>query len=132
MSSQQNTSQLEQILTAGRPHQVHHPAAHQYNQSPYMPGVPADHPHHHLPQYNQQSAGGYMNQMGAGSHPSLGPPPQYPANRPQPTAAGYSQMAGPRPGGMGDMAAMQAMQGGPGGPAGGNTGGNYMYNSGKS
>lgn len=92
--------QLEQILTASP---QHHP---QFNRT-YMPGT-AD--GHH--QYN------YMAQVG-GTHPSLGPPPQYPVNRVQP--AGYSQMGPgvPRPG-----------MGGPGMQMGGNAGaGGYMYNA---
>lgn len=102
---QQHPSQLERILTSP---QHHHP---QYNQG-YMPGT--GDPHH--TQYQQQ---GYMpTQMNPGTHPSLGPPPQYPANR-QPAA--YSQMpiVGSRPG-MGPGGA--GMQMGPGG-------GGYMYNA---
>lgn len=93
--------QLEQILTASP---QHHP---QFNRT-YMPGT-AD-------MYNQPS--NYMAQVG-GTHPSLGPPPQYPVNRVQ--QGGYSQMGpgGQRPG-----------MGGPGMQMGGNAGaGGYMYNT---
>lgn len=119
MATQQNPTQLERILTTPHPHHPHP----QYSQQAYMPGTPGDphHPHHH-PQYSQQQS--YMNQM-AGSHPSLGPPPQYPANRVQPTPAGYTQIQGARPG---MEMGMQIAQGG--GGAGGNSAYN-MYNSGK-
>jgi hypothetical protein len=99
-------SQLERILTSPQ----HHP---QFART-YLPG--AAEASHHPQQYNQQS--NYMAQVG-GPHPSLGPPPQYPVNRVQPTAAGYSQMGpgGPRPGGMGGQMGGQMGTGG------------YMYNA---
>lgn len=107
-TQQQHPSQLEKILTT--PH--HYP---QYNQG-YMPAGELHHP-----QYNQQP--GYMSpQMGV-SH--LGPPPQYPTNRPQPTPV-YSQMPVSRPG-MIDPG-MQIAGGGGGGAGGAGGGGsNFMY-----
>ena len=84
ITPQQHPSQLEQILTAAP---QHHP---QYNPGGYMHQM-GEHQHH--PQYTQQPS--YMPQMNT-NHQSLGPPPQYPANRPQ--TAGYPQILGPRPG----------------------------------
>ena len=107
---QQHPSQLEQILTASPQHH-HHP---QFNQRYMGPD-----PHH--PQYNQQSS--YMAHQVGGTHPPLGPPPQYPVNRAQPTSGGYSQMGpGGGPPGM-PRPGMGPMQMGGGG------GGGYMYNT---
>ena len=75
---------------------------------PAISGAAVD-PHSH-PQYSQQVTGYGIPQN---AH-QLGPPPQYPANRPAQTA-GYPQMMGGRSGGMvGGNPGMQMMGGGGG------------------